>query len=155
VSSRLVLPGTLPRIVSTSDRNQIRITCPSILLLHNRTACKLYSAAAGVFIAALTASAARADGPDISAQRLLASWQDGDPNIRMVAEVIASAFASGFSWGGDTARNHAYCAPADLKGRQIMSAFEEFLRDNPKMADEPYGAAMAATLSKSFPCGAQ
>lgn len=26
-----------------------------------------------------------------------------------------------------------------------MSAFEAFLRDNPKMADEPYGAAMAGT----------
>jgi hypothetical protein len=36
-----------------------------------------------------------------------------------------------------------------------MSAFEQFLRGNPKMADEPYGAAMAGTLSKTFPCGAQ
>jgi hypothetical protein len=36
-----------------------------------------------------------------------------------------------------------------------MSAFEEFLRNNPKMADEPYGAAMAGMLSKAFPCGAQ
>jgi hypothetical protein len=36
-----------------------------------------------------------------------------------------------------------------------MSAFEEFLRDNPKMADQPYGAAMAGTLSKAFPCSAQ
>jgi hypothetical protein len=36
-----------------------------------------------------------------------------------------------------------------------MSAFEQFLRDNPKMADEPYGAAMAETLNKAFPCGAQ
>jgi hypothetical protein len=116
---------------------------------------KLYSVAAGVFVAALTASAARADGPGISAQRLLASWQDGDPNMRMVAEVIAGAFASGFSWGGDAAGKRAYCASPDFKGGQIMSAFEEFLRDNPKMADEPYGAAMAGTLSKSFPCGAQ
>jgi hypothetical protein len=75
--------------------------------------------------------------------------------MRMVAEVIASAFASGFSWGGAKAGKHAYCAPADLKGSQIMSAFEEFLRDNPKMADEPYGAAMTGTLSKAFPCTAQ
>jgi hypothetical protein len=116
---------------------------------------KLYSVAAGVFVAALIAFAARADEPDISAQRLLASWEDGDPSMRMVAEVIASAFASGFSWGGDAAGKRAYCASPDLKGNQIMSAFEEFLRDNPKMADEPYGAAMAGTLSKSFPCGAQ
>ena len=28
-----------------------------------------------------------------------------------------------------------------------MSAFEGFLRDNPSMASEPYGAAMAATLT--------
>jgi hypothetical protein len=58
---------------------------------------KLGSVAAGVFLAAtLIASAARADGPDISAQRLLSSWHDEDPGMRMVAEVIASAFASGF-----------------------------------------------------------
>jgi hypothetical protein len=115
---------------------------------------KLYSVAASVFVVALIASTAQADGPDISAQRLLSSWQDEDPSMRMVAEVIASAFASGFSWGGDAAGKRAYCASPDLKGGQIMSAFEEFLRDNPKMADEPYGAAMAATLSKSFPCSA-
>jgi hypothetical protein len=53
----------------------------------------------------------------------------------MVAEVIASAFASGFSWGGDTAGKHAYCAPPDLKGCQIMSAFEEFL--SPKKSERP------------------
>jgi Rap1a immunity proteins len=49
----------------------------------------------------------------------------------------------------------AYCAQPDLKGRQIMSAFAEFLRENPQMADQPYGAAMAGTLSKAFPCSAQ
>jgi hypothetical protein len=70
--------------------------------------------------------------------------------MRMVAEVIASAFASRFSWGGDAAGKRAYCASPNLKGGQIMSAFEQFLRDNPKMADEPYGAAMAGTPSKSF-----
>jgi hypothetical protein len=36
---------------------------------------------------------------------------------------------------------------------QIMSAFEGFLKDNPNMADQPYGAAMARTLIKVFPCG--
>jgi hypothetical protein len=35
-----------------------------------------------------------------------------------------------------------------------MSAFE-FLRDNLKTANEPYGAAMAETLSKAFPCNVQ
>jgi hypothetical protein len=116
---------------------------------------KLYSVAVGIFVAMLISSTARADGPDISAQRLLASWHDEDPGMKMVAEVIASGFASGFSWGGDAAGKRLYCGPPDLKGRQIMSAFEEFLRDNPRMAGEPYGAAMAGTLSKAFPCGAQ
>jgi hypothetical protein len=36
-----------------------------------------------------------------------------------------------------------------------MDAFEAFLRDHPEMAEKPYGAAMAATLSQSFPCGGQ
>jgi hypothetical protein len=112
---------------------------------------KLYSVAVGFFVAVLISSVVRADGPDISAQRLLESWKGDDPGMRMVAEVIASAFASGYSWGG----RHAYCASPDIKGPQIMSAFEGFLRDNPMLADQPYGAAMAGTLSKAFPCVAQ
>jgi hypothetical protein len=95
----------------------------------------------------LIASAAQADGPDISAQRVLASWKDADPGMRMVAEVIASAFAS-------TAGKRAYCPSPDLKGGQIISAFEDFLRDNPKDGREAYGAAKAGTLRKSFLCGA-
>jgi hypothetical protein len=110
----------------------------------------LFRLAAGVLLAVVIASAARAG--DISAQRLLASWHDEDPGMRMVAEVIASAFASGFSWGGDAAGKRAYCAPPDLKGRQIMSAFEVFVRDNPVLAERPYGEAMSGTLRKVFPC---
>jgi hypothetical protein len=73
---------------------------------------KLYSVAVGFFVAVLISSVVRADGPDISAQRLLESWKGDDPGMRMVAEVIASAFASGYSWGG----RHAYCASPDIKG---------------------------------------
>jgi len=36
-----------------------------------------------------------------------------------------------------------------------MNAFDMFLRDNPTMADQPYGAAMAGTLKKAFPCSGQ
>jgi Rap1a immunity proteins len=115
---------------------------------------KLYSVAIGGFLAMLI-SMAEAAGPDISAQRLLSSWQEGEPSMRMVAEMIASAFASGFSWGGNAAGKQVYCAQFDVKGHEIMSAFEGFLRDNPQMAGEPYGAAMAATLSRAFPCTAQ
>jgi hypothetical protein len=87
---------------------------------------KLYwAAAAGVFVATLIASAGHADGPDISAHRLVESWHDEDPGMRMVAEVIASPFASGFSWGG---RKRAYYPSSDLKGGRIMSALEQFLK---------------------------
>ena len=116
---------------------------------------KLHSVFVGVFLAALVASAAQADGPDISAQRLLESWRGDDSGMAMVAEVIASAFASGFSWGGDAAEKRAYCAPPDLKGRQIMRAFEAFVRDNPALAERPYGEAMSGTLRKAFPCNGQ
>jgi hypothetical protein len=115
--------------------------------------CKLYSAAVGGFLAMLIASAAEAaDSPDISAQTLLSSWKGEDPNMRLVAEVIASAFASGFSWGGETAVKRVFCAPPDLRGTEIMSALEGFLRDHPQMAGEAYGAAMAGSLVRSFPC---
>jgi Rap1a immunity proteins len=113
---------------------------------------KLYRAVFAAFMAALTTSAAQADGPNTSAQGLLSAWKGEDPNMRMVAEVIASAFASGFSWGGTNAGKRVYCASPDLKGGQIMSAFEVFLKVNPTMANEPYGAAMAETLRKAFPC---
>jgi hypothetical protein len=116
---------------------------------------KLLSIAGGVFLAALIGSVAQADGPDISAQRLLESWRGDDPGMRMVAEVIASAFASGFSWGGDAGGKRGYCAPRDLKGPQIMGAFEAFVRDNPALAERPYGEAMSRTLRKAFPCNGQ
>src|ERR1700760_4139750 len=88
---------------------------------------KLFNLAGGVLLAALIVSTALADG-DISAQRLLASWHDEDPGMRMVAEVIASAFASGYSRGGEESGKQIYCASPDLKGPQIMSAFEAFVR---------------------------
>ena len=112
----------------------------------------MYRAAVAAYTAALIASGARADGPDISAQRLLDSWKGEDPGMRMVAEVIASAFASGFSWGGGEPGKPAYCAPPDFKGPQLMGALEAFVGDHPSLAEQPYGEAMAATLRTSFPC---
>ena len=69
-----------------------------------------------ILLAILVASAAQAQGADTSAQRLVASWLDDDPGMKMVAEVFASAFASGFSWGGEVAGKQSHCAPPDLKG---------------------------------------
>jgi len=85
----------------------------------------------------LLASQVRADPPDISARRLLSGWKDQDPSTRMVAEVIASAFASGLSWSASLGGREVYCPPPGLKGKQVMSTFEQFLEDNPDMAEKP------------------
>ncbi len=111
--------------------------------------------AGALFAAALLTSAVYADTPDISARRLLSSWTDGDPSMRMLAEVIASAFASGLDWSASLGGKQVFCPPPNLKGQQVMSAFERFLEDNPNMAEKPYGDAMAASLSREFPCQAR
>jgi len=105
-----------------------------------------------VLVAMLLAAPALADSPDISARRLLSGWKDQDASMRMLAEVIASAFASGLSWRGSLAGKEVYCPPPALKGQRIMSALEQFRGDNPDMAEKPYGDAMAATLVRAFPC---
>ena len=116
---------------------------------------KLYRVAAGALAVALIATAAHADGPDISAQRLLESWKGEDPGMRMVAEVIASAFASGLSWKGTLGGKEVYCPPQGLKGGQVMTTLDQFLVSNPDMAEKSYGDAMAASLSRAFPCQTQ
>jgi hypothetical protein len=35
---------------------------------------------------------------------------------------------------------------------QDMPAFERFLKENPDLAERPYGDVMAATLSRAYPC---
>ena len=85
----------------------------------------------------LLATSVRADSPDISARRLLSSWKVQDPSMGMVAEVIASAFASGLSWSASLGGREVYCPPPGLKGKQVMSTFEQFLEDNPDMAEKP------------------
>ena len=53
--------------------------------------------------------------------------------MKMLAEVIASAFASGMSWAGTIEGHPVYCPPpaAPLTGDQIMSVLERFVADNP------------------------
>ena len=98
------------------------------------------------------ATPALADPPDISARRLLSGWKDQDASTRMLAEVIASAFAGGLSWRGSLAGKDVYCPPPGFKGQQVMIAFEKFLDENPDMGEKPYGDAMAASLSRAYPC---
>ncbi len=66
--------------------------------------------------------------------------------MRMIAEVIASAFPSGLSWRGSLGGKEVYCPPPGLRGGQIMDAFDRFLEDNPDMADK----ATAGPKSNSF-----
>ena len=64
-----------------------------------------------VLVAMLLASAVWAQSPDISARRLLSGWKAEDPSMRMLAEVIASAFASGLSWSSAHGGKEVYCPP--------------------------------------------
>jgi hypothetical protein len=107
-----------------------------------------------VFIA-LMAQGVRAGPEGATAQNLLENWKDGDPSTTAFAEVIASAFASGLSWGGHLGGTEVYCPAPNLGGREIMIAFERFLKANPDMAVKPYGAVMAAALRQAFPCQAR
>jgi hypothetical protein len=92
VSSRPVLPGTRPKNALSSERNQVRINLPSICLAAYLIGMsKMYRAVVAAFTAALIASAAQADGQNTSAQGLLSAWKGEDPNMRLIAEVIASA----------------------------------------------------------------
>jgi hypothetical protein len=74
--------------------------------------------------------------------------------MKMLAEVIASAFASGMSWAGMIQGHPVYCppSPAALTGNQVMIALERFLSDNPDAADKTYGFALSASLTRAFPC---
>jgi Rap1a immunity proteins len=69
--------------------------------------------------------------------------------------LAASAFTSGLSWPASLGGKEVYCPPPDLKGQQVMSAFERFLEDHPDMTEKPYGDGMAASLSRAFPCQAR
>ena len=116
--------------------------------------CGLTQVAAAVLLAALWTSGARAGPADTTARALVADWRDADPGMAAVAEVIASAFASGMSWAGTIEGHAVYCAPPTvaLTGNQVMSVLETFVADNPDAADKPYGFALSASLSRAFPC---
>jgi hypothetical protein len=108
--------------------------------------------AALILLAALRTSDSWAGPADTTARALVADWKDSDPGMAAVAEVIASTFASGLVAAGRLGGREVFCPPSDLGGKQIMSALERFVDDNPDLADEPYGVAMAASLHHAFPC---
>jgi hypothetical protein len=56
---------------------------------------------------------------------------------------------------GEDAQKSEHIALLRISRGHIMGAFEAFVRDNPALAERPYGEPMAATLRKAFPCNAQ
>ncbi len=105
-------------------------------------------------VVALMAQGVQAGPEDATAQNLLASWTDGDPGMTAVAEVIASAFASGMSWASTMKGHPVYCPPQAiaLTGNQVMSILESFVAANPETADKPYGFGLSASLGRAYPC---
>ena len=110
--------------------------------------------AAAVLSAVLWSSGARAGPADTTARALLAAWKDADPGMAKVAEVIASAFASGMSWAGTIEGHPVYCPPptAALTGNQLMTILDTFVTDHPDAVDKTYGFALSTSLSRAFPC---
>ena len=74
-------------------------------------------------------SGALADPARTTARALVADWKNGDREMAAVAEVIASAFASGMSWSGAIGGKPVYCPPpaTALTGKQVMSILESFV----------------------------
>jgi hypothetical protein len=58
-----------------------------------------------------------------------------------IRDLIANAFASGLAAARTLGGREVVCPPSDLGGKQIMSALERFVDDNPDLADQPYGVA--------------
>ncbi len=110
--------------------------------------------AATVLLAALWTSGALADPARTTAQALVADWKNGDDEMAAVAEVIASAFASGMSWAGTIVGHPLYCPPSAVAftGNQAMSILDNFIADHPDTADKTYGLALSAGLRRAFPC---
>ncbi len=110
--------------------------------------------AATALLTAVWTSGALADPARTTAQALVADWKNGDREMAAVAEVIASAFASGMSWAGTIEGHPLYCPPPNgaFTGSQAMSILESFIADHPEMADETYGLALSAGLRRAFPC---
>jgi hypothetical protein len=107
-----------------------------------------------LLLTALMAAPASAQTSDISARRLLEGWKTPDEEeTRELAEVIASAFASGLAWPAQHGDKPVYCPPDGLKGGEVMSALDRYVADHPEAAEKSYSDTLASALSAAFPCG--
>src|SRR5208337_4370582 len=100
-------------------------------------------------------SGARAGPADTTARALVADCENGDREMAAVAEVIASAFASGMSWAGTIEGHPLYCPPPTVAstGNKVMRVLESFIADHPETADKIYGFALSASLRPAVPRG--
>jgi hypothetical protein len=114
----------------------------------------LTKAAVAFLLAAVFSLGASAGPADTTARALVAAWKDADRGMVAIAEVIASAFASGMSWSGATEGHPVYCPPTAvaLTGNQVMGILESFIADHLDAADKHYGFALSASLRRVFPC---
>jgi hypothetical protein len=106
-----------------------------------------------VAVVALGATSGQAGAGDATAGRLVASWKDADPNMRTVAETIASAFVSGLVWGQRLGGTPMVCLPDSTTGREALDELDQYLANhNPSFAQHPYGEILSAALVVTFPC---
>ena len=98
--------------------------------------CSLTKMAATVLLFAVWTSGALAR---TTARALVADWKNGDREMAVVAEVIASAFASGMSWAGTIEGHPLYCPPSNgaFTGNQAMTILENFISDPPRLLTKP------------------
>ena len=116
--------------------------------------CGVTKMAAAVLLTAVWTSGAWAGPADTTALSLVTDWKAGDREMTAVAEVIASAFASGMSWAGTIEGHPLYCPPpiGAFTGNQAMNILESFIAEHPETADKTYGVALSASLRQAFPC---
>jgi hypothetical protein len=80
-------------------------------------------------------------------------WKDPDRSAMMVAEVIASAFASGMSAPAALSEKPIYCPPTDrtFNGRQVMTLLDGFVGANPDAAEKPMASRCPPVCARRFP----
>ncbi len=86
-----------------------------------------------IIAAAPFAPGAWAGPQDATARALVTDWKDQDPGMTAVAEVIASAFASGLAAAGRVGGKEIICPLSDLGGKTIMSALDRFIGEDPDL----------------------
>jgi hypothetical protein len=113
--------------------------------------------AAAVLFAVLWSSDAWPGPADTTARALPAAWKDADPGMAKVAEVIASAFASGMSWAGTIQGHPVYCPPpnAPLTANQLMTVLDSFATDHPDAVDKDIWLRALSQLDPRVPLHAR